>query len=188
MKSSKKLNDSCFTQSIGFPNLNWEGWLEDRLLEVDVLEIRLDATLLACYVLARFLNYDISTGAKAIPGWNLEDWVRIWSAISSAILLSGFWTLNGVFVTQTLVQTRHPGKVDNINNNNDDDPPGKVDTTFLRTLGNLLLTVPLWLLAEEFFQFAPPGLEVYSLEVYWTTALGLASVLLLVKGSTSGLR
>ena len=65
------------------------------LSEIDPLEIRLDATLLAIYVLCRFLFYDVSTGAKDTPGWELHDVIMILQTFSSVIALSGVWTLVG---------------------------------------------------------------------------------------------
>ena len=69
------------------------------LEQVDPLEIRLDATLLAIYVLCRFLFYDITTGVKQSPGWELHDVIMLLQTLSSAIVLSGLWTLVGVFGT-----------------------------------------------------------------------------------------
>lgn len=84
---------------------NIQSWLTKRLDRTNLLEVRLDATLISCYVLARFLAYDISSGAKENPGWNIDDWVRILSAISSAIILSFCWTLSGLSITRALTTT-----------------------------------------------------------------------------------
>ena len=69
------------------------------LEQVDPLEIRLDATLLAIYVLCRFLFYDVTTGVKQSPGWELQDVIMLLQTFSSAIVLAGLWTLVGVFGT-----------------------------------------------------------------------------------------
>jgi hypothetical protein len=151
-------------------------WIEEHWASADFLEIRLDATLVACYVLSRFLIYDIATGVKAVPGWELEDWIRILSTISSAIVLSLYWTFGGLVVTQSF----------------EDSFVSDVDgrsSWWALTLVNVLVATPLWLLTEQTFRFGPPGIEsFYTDEVYLFSGLGLSSNMILVKLATVNVR
>ena len=103
------------------------------LEQVDPLEIRLDATLLAIYVLCRFLFYDITTGVKQSPGWELHDVIMLLQTLSSAIVLSGLWTLVGVFGTG-LFQYDTTLDVDN--------------ELRKKLLTNTIISAPLWIVIE----------------------------------------
>ena len=94
------------------------------LEQIDPLEIRLDATLLAIYVLCRFLFYDITTGAKQTPRWELHDAIMVLQTFSSAIVLSGLWTMMGVFGTGIFQYGN------NDNSNGDNNVVWKKSTTY----------------------------------------------------------
>jgi len=105
--------------------------------EINTLEIRLDATLLTIYVLGRFLVYDITTGIKSTPGWELHDVILILQTFSSAIVLSALWTLTGVFLTRIF----------------------KFDDEFIwkEIITTTIITVPLWIAIEIFFCWPTAG-------------------------------
>jgi len=123
----------------------------------DPVEVRMDATLASCFVFCRFLVYDIASGAKAVPGWELKDWIAILGAISSAALLSICWSgvglLTGIF---------------------EEDNKGNVLT--IVTTG--VLAAPVWLILERLSGFTPPGegFDVISTE-FITAAIGLCCVM-----------
>ncbi len=119
------------------------------LEQVDPLEIRLDATLLAIYVLCRFLFYDVTTGVKQTPGWELHDVIMILQTFSSAIVLSGLWTLVGVFGTGLFQYDTN--SVDN--------------NVWKRPLLNAILSAPLWVLIEIVFGWPTAG-------VFWLESTG----------------
>lgn len=120
------------------------------LEKVDPLEIRLDATLLAIFVLCRFLVYDVTTGVKQTPGWELHDVIMILQTFSSAIVLSGLWTLVGVFGTGLFQY--------DINNNVD-------NNVWKRPLLNAIISAPLWVLIEIVFGWPTAG-------VFWLESTG----------------
>lgn len=72
-------------------------WLA-RWEAADILEIRLDATLVTCHVLARFLCYDLTLPAKDVPGLNIADVIALLHTFSSAALLCLLWTAAGLIV------------------------------------------------------------------------------------------
>lgn len=118
------------------------------LEQVDPLEIRLDATLLAIYVLCRFLFYDVTTGVKQTPGWELHDVIMILQTFSSAIVLSGLWTLVGVFGTGLFQYDAN-----------------NVDNVWKRPLLNAIISAPLWVLIEIVFGWPTAG-------VFWLESTG----------------
>lgn len=73
-----------------------DDWMDERIEKADSLEIRLDATLVLCYVLSRFLAVDLSTPPKAVPGFQVEDVILLLNTFSSASLLVGLWVIIGL--------------------------------------------------------------------------------------------
>lgn len=71
-------------------------WITRRIQRADLLGIRRDAVLTACYVLCRFLIYDLATGAKDVPEWDLQDVLYLMGTSSSAIVLVTYWTIAGL--------------------------------------------------------------------------------------------
>lgn len=69
----------------------------DRWEAADKLEVRLDATVVSCHTLARFLSYDMTLPPKEVPGFEIADIVMILDTITSAVILSIFWTLAGLW-------------------------------------------------------------------------------------------
>eukprot|EP00984_Skeletonema_dohrnii_P015801 scaffold6901_cov166-Skeletonema_dohrnii-CCMP3373.AAC.3 len=122
----------------------------DSILEqVDPLEIRLDATLLAIYVLCRFLFYDVTTGVKQTPGWELHDAIMLLQTFSSAIVLSALWTLVGVFGTGLF-------QYDTTNDDNN---------AWKKPLINAIISTPLWVLIEIALGWPTAG-------VFWLESTG----------------
>jgi len=106
--------------------------------DADFVNVREDATLAACYGLCRFLIYDVTTGSKDIPGWELNDFIMLGGAFSSSIVLSALWALIGLYM--------------GIFNDRDSD-------TFdvLKIPLTAIFVGPLWLITEILFGWPPGG-------------------------------
>eukprot|EP00986_Skeletonema_menzelii_P007642 scaffold3010_cov79-Skeletonema_menzelii.AAC.2 len=117
--------------------------------QVDPLEIRLDATLLAIYVLCRFLFYDVTTGVKQTPGWELHDVIMLLQTFSSAIVLAGLWTLVGVFGTGLF-------QYDTLDVDNE---------LRKRLIANVIISAPLWVVIEIVCGWPTAG-------VFWLESTG----------------
>lgn len=175
---------SLLIPSVSLSSATVVAWLTERLARADWWEVRSDATLVACYVLARFLMYDVATGVKSMPGWELDDWIRILSTMSSAVVLAGWWTVTGLVVTQSF----------EVNSDGYDDDreysSGKSINRLILTLVHVMIASPLWLMSEQILHFGPPGMDrqYYSADVYLVTGLGLASVMVLAKATTTNWR
>jgi hypothetical protein len=144
-------------------------------------EIRLDATLASCYILCRFLIYDITTGVKDVPGWQIQDWIDLANVASSCIVLSSLWTVVGLGTG--IFSLDETDRVD--------------DGT--KVLLSALLVGPLWISAEIWNQWPPNdmGLFAYGLnslpmgmvcDAIATSTLGLACIMILGKTVASNLR
>lgn len=107
-------------------NNSFASFWRDRCKLADTLEIRLDATLVACHVLARFLCYDTSLPAKTVPGFEVTDVIALLNTFSSASALCLFWTLAGLLV----------GLFEDVQN-------------FKRIAGTALLATPPWIFLEQ---------------------------------------
>lgn len=147
------------------------GFFSDRIGLADLTEIRLDATLASCYVLCRFLLFDLTTGKKEIPGWELHDVTMLLQTCSSAILLSILWTTAGIF-TRTFEK----------GNNQSLD----------KTVATAVVAAPLWLIGESLLGWPPAGFD-YSNGIDLTTivatgSIGLLSVMALGRALTTGWR
>ena len=141
-----------------------------------ILEIRSDVTLAACYSLCRFLMFDITTGAKSVPGWQLSDWIMLAGAFSSCMVLGLLWTAVGLAMGLFV--------------ENDDD---NICTTSIHswkknTLGKTAATAclvgPLWLLVETICGWPPAGvtLVVNGLdEITMTTSGGGGGAILIME-------
>jgi hypothetical protein len=68
-------------------------WISERVERASFSEICRDSVLVMCYVLCRFFIYDIATGIKSVPGWELQDLVYLTGTFSSAIVLVTYWTV-----------------------------------------------------------------------------------------------
>lgn len=106
--------------------------LDRRWKAADKLEMRLDATIVSCHVLARFFVYDVTLPIKDRPGMDIADIVALVNTFTSAAILSILWTIAGLF-------TRLFETVDESNNDYNNR---------LRFLWTALLAAPPWLVLE----------------------------------------
>ena len=74
----------------------WKSFWKSRWDAANTLEIRLDATVLACFVLSRFLIHDMSLPPKQVPGFEVQDIIMLLHTFSSAAVLAIFWTMVGL--------------------------------------------------------------------------------------------
>jgi hypothetical protein len=141
-------------------------WLERRVQKANFLEIRRDAILVTCFVLSRFLVYDILTSTKVTPGWVAQDLVLLTGTFSSATLLVVFWTIAGL-LSKSFENSNSYGPV--------------------QVLVNVALCCPIWLATEHFLQFGPSNIGGDTLsQAVATGFLGLASFMTLARSLTSG--
>lgn len=142
-------------------------WLERRLQKADLMEMRRDAVLVSCFVLSRFLVYDILTSVKVTPGWVVQDVVWLTGTFSSATVLVIYWTLAGLLSKSFETSRTAYGPV--------------------QVLVNVALCCPIWLATEHFLQFGPSNIGGDSLgQAIATGFLGLASFMTLARALTSG--
>ena len=142
-----------------------EFFLVQRFQKADFLEIRRDAVLVTCFVLSRFLVYDILTSTKATPGWVIQDVVWLTGTFSSAVVLVVYWTIAGL-LSRTFETTRPYGPV--------------------QVLVNVALCCPIWLATEHLFGFGPANIGGETLaQAIATGFLGLASFMALSRALTT---
>jgi hypothetical protein len=156
-----------------------EDWMLSQKIEnANPLEIRLDATLASCYGLCRFLIFDITTGAKDVPGWQMSDFIMLGGAFSSCIILSLIWVLIGTLTG--IFESRYSDDYD-----------------LLEIASTAAIVGPLWLLVEILSGWPPGGVMMAQnfaddssniLYTIGTGTVGLMSVMCLGKTFTSGWR
>ncbi|EJK76222.1 hypothetical protein THAOC_02029 [Thalassiosira oceanica] len=112
--------------------------LDARLRRADFNEIRRDLVLTACFVLGRYLIYDVSTGPKAEPGFGASDAVYLSGTLSSASVLAAYWTAAGL-----LTRLFETGRTRD------------VGTVLLANAVNLAMCVPAWIATEHALRFGP---------------------------------
>mmetsp|Transcript_12482 Transcript_12482/g.26421 ORF Transcript_12482/g.26421 Transcript_12482/m.26421 type:complete len:262 (+) Transcript_12482:15-800(+) len=164
---------STFRNLSNNSNNDEQGLLARRFERANKTEIRNDATLVACYVLCRFLVYDITSGAKIEPGWEIQDWIWLTGTLSSATVLVIYYTVAGLlsrsFETSSSVTT--------------------VSSPIVRALVNVALSCPVWLATEHLLGFGPPDIGGDTLSVAVATGfVGFGSFLALAKTLTAGIR
>jgi hypothetical protein len=143
-----------------------ESWLERRLQKADFSEMRRDAVLVTCFVLSRFLVYDILTSTKVTPGWVVQDVVWLTGTFSSATVLVIYWTIAGL-LSKSFENSGAYGPV--------------------QVLVNVALCCPIWLATEHIFGFGPSNIGGDTLsQAIATGFLGLASFMTLARALTSG--
>jgi hypothetical protein len=148
--------------------------LSRRFNKADKTEIRNDATLVACYVLCRFLVYDITSGAKIEPGWEVQDWIWLTGTFSSATVLVVYYVTAGLLSRTYEANTSFAAF----------GPP-----PVLRTLINVALCCPVWLATEHLLGFGPANIGGDTLAVSVATGfVGLGSFMALAKILTAGIR
>lgn len=145
-------------------------WLERRLQKADFMEMRRDAVLVSCFVLSRFLVYDILTSSKVTPGWVVQDVVWLTGTFSSATVLVIYWTMAGLLSKSF-------------------ETSGSSTASYgpVQVLVNVALCCPIWLATEHFLQFGPSNIGGDSLgQAIATGFLGLAAFMTLARALTSG--
>jgi hypothetical protein len=145
-----------------------------RIDKADKMEMRNDATLVACYVLCRFLVYDISSGAKIAPGWEIQDWIWLTGTFSSATVLVVYYVIAGLlsrtYESNTTFAVFGPSPV-------------------IRALVNVVLCCPVWLATEHLLHFGPADIGGDTLPVAVVTGfVGLGSFMAVAKTLTAGMR
>ena len=151
------------------------GMLARRLEKADTIEMRNDATLVACYVLCRFLVWDITSGAKIEPGWEVQDWIWLTGTFSSATVLVVYYVVAGLlsrtYESNTTFSFFGPSPVG-------------------RALLNVFLCCPVWLVTEHMLRFGPPDIGGNtSLTVSVISGLvGLGSFMAVAKTLTARMR
>jgi hypothetical protein len=152
-------------------NDNNDNWLSKRLDKADVIEIRNDAALVACYVLCRFFIYDITTGTKITPGFEIQDIIWLTGTFSSATVLVMYWTLAGLL-------SRSYESSNNSNSSSSNSSP----LSIYQTLVNVTLCCPIWLATEHYLHFGPSNIGGDTLSIAVGTGfIGLGSFMVLAK-------
>lgn len=160
----------------------------ERIKNSNLLDIRLDATLASVYNLCRFLIFDLSTGAKQVPGWQISDFIMLGGAFSSCIVLSILWTIVGVYITDLFGIDEEERK------RGDSFFSGDVKIAF-----TAFIVGPLWQFVEIICGWPPSGvtlsnvlgqnnLSIASLTTVVSASVGLMSIMYMGKLLTSGLR
>ena len=168
-------NNNDNNENDDFKNLLDLDMLARRLEKADTMEMRNDATLVACYVLCRFLIYDITSGAKVQPGWEIQDWIWLTGTFSSATVLVVYYVVAGLlsrtYEANTTFAVFGPSPI-------------------ARALLNVVLCCPVWLVTEHMLGFGPPDIGGGdSLGVTVISGLvGLASFMAVAKTLTAGMR
>jgi len=148
--------------------------------DANFLRVREDATLASCYGLCRFLIYDITTGSKDVPGWQLSDFIMLGGAFSSCIVLSTLWAVVGLIL----------GVYTNRGDGDGDDSYGGFAIPL-----TAIIVGPLWLLIEIGLgwppggallvnDFSASGADSITSVIYTiiTGSIGLGSIMWLSKG------
>lgn len=94
--SSTHCKRQCLLRLQNGKDDNDGSWVLARWKAADKLEIRLDATVVSCHTLARFLSYDMTLPPKDVPGFEIVDIVMILNTFTSAVVISLFWILAGL--------------------------------------------------------------------------------------------
>jgi hypothetical protein len=172
---SNNNNDDDDEQENNNGNNNIMSFLQQRLDQADILEIRSDTTLVVCYVLCRFLIYDITMNPpKQVPGWEVQDWIWLTGTFSSACVLAMYWTVAGLLSRSFESNAT---------------APTSTEMVLLKTLVNTALCGPIWVATEHLLKFGPTDIGGPSLEIAIGTGFfGLASFMTLTKALTSTLR
>jgi hypothetical protein len=108
----------------------------NRWESADLLEIRLDTTVLACHVLARFLVHDMMLPPKTVPGWEIHDIVLLLHTLSSLGILAILWTMVGLGIGLWQKSESHSGGTN-------------INWTWMQLFGTTALVGPCWLIIER---------------------------------------
>ena len=135
--------------------------LNSRLDDADVLEIRLDVTVLWCQCLARELSRELATNPlKEVPGFTGADLRALGYCFASASCLSVLWVAAGLATRQF-------------------EPADSYGEGLRRVLLTAAATGPLWLVVESALHV--PASYDTSLAHYSSSLFGLAATMALVR-------
>ncbi|KAL9180461.1 hypothetical protein ACHAXT_008431 [Thalassiosira profunda] len=149
--------------------------LARRFERADKAEMRNDATLVASYVLARFLVWDVTSGAKVQPGWEVQDFVYLSGTFASATILVVYYAIAGL-LSRTYEAENTPFA--NVG-------PAAV----VRAVVNVVLCTPVWLATEHALQYGPDDIGGPTLATTVASGfLGFGSFMALAKTITAGMR
>lgn len=141
-------------------------WISARLERADFSEIRRDVILCTCFVLGRYFIYDVTTGAKVVPGFDAQDAIWLTGTLSSAALLGIYWTAAGLLTR--LFETRGSA---------------------LANAVNIAMAGPIWISTEHFLHFGPPNIGGSTLDASVANGfLGLSLFMAVTKTITSDWR
>jgi len=147
-------------------NINLD-WISKRINRADIIIIRNDAFIITFYVLCRFLIYNITTGTKIAPGFDIQDAIWLSGTLSSATVLVTYWTVAGL-LSRSFQSSYSDRSDDNI-------------STY-QTLVNVALCCPIWLATEHLFHFGPSDIGGDTLSISIATGfIGLGSFMALAK-------
>jgi len=147
-------------------NINLD-WISKRINRADIIIIRNDAFIITFYVLCRFLIYDITTGTKITPGFDIQDAIWLSGTLSSATVLVTYWTVAGL-LSRSFQSSYSDRGDDNI-------------STY-QTLVNVALCCPIWLATEHLFHFGPSDIGGGTLSISIATGfIGLGFFMTLAK-------
>ena len=148
--------------------------LSRRFERADKIEMRNDASLVACYVLCRFLIYDITAaGAKVSPGWEIQDFIWLTGTFSSATVLVVYYIIAGLLSRSF----------------EDSSSSSYTSSPIIRALINVVLCCPVWLETEHQLGFGPSDIGGNNLSVAVATGfIGMGSFMALAKTLTTGMK
>jgi hypothetical protein len=146
--------------------------LPRRFERADKIEIRNDATLVACYALCRFLIYDITSGVKIAPGWGVQDWIWLTGTFSSATVLVVYYIIAGLLSRSFEYSS----------SGNSSGQELDTSSPTIRAIVNVALCCPVWLATEHLLGFGPSDIGGGSLSVAVATGfIGFGSFMALAK-------
>ena len=173
-------NDDCENEDIKGNNNNsrsnegdesnpLERWITSRIQRANLSSIRRDVILTSCFVLGRYFVYDVLTGQKITPGFDVQDLVYLSGTLSSAALLGVYWTAAGLFLTR-LFETRggQGGGSEAIAN-----------------AVNIAMCCPAWIATEHALHFGPSNVGGPTLDAAVANGfVGLAVFMAVMKSAT----
>ena len=141
-------------------------FLKRRLERANFGEIANDAILVTCFVLLRFLVYDVTTGTKIVPGWEVQDVIWLTGTLSSATVLVTYWTIAGLLSRSF--------------------ESSAANSSPFQSIINVVLCCPIWIATEHWLQFGPPNISGSTLSGAIATGfVSLATWMVLVRTLTS---
>lgn len=146
-----------------------KNWIMTRLEQADLVEVRRDLILTTCFVLGRYFVYDITTGRKIVPGFDIQDLLWLSGTLSSATLLGICWTVAGLLTR--LFETKTSS------------------TNLIANAVNIAMCCPIWIASEHYFHFGPTDVGGATLDISIANGfIGLSVFIVAIKTITSDWR